>query len=463
MAKKISGTISPLSHTFRCQTSRKIDGIFLLQPCCKWHKISLMTTRAGFAGILTGLLTTLLIYPIFIAQPDAILHMGSVDSPGYIWIALVAIIILLISGGFSAGRWSHSNQAWRRTALGSLAGGLAGAIIFCLLGAATAGLARWGSPLDDPTMGPVPQIEVMNTIIRQTMVAFLVLFLAGSGLGALGGWLSNRRQSDRVEIFNKSEPQMAMNAAITAVPASIVATALAAYIFSRLSDLVGNQTGPAILDGSVVTMPLEISLLLVLISHFALTLVIPHEARQAEHRCGLDEVKMAAYVGMGATPLLIFFLSLVYPDAFTIPLVLVALAASSIMSLKSMQSLLNLILPRRALFPVPQEESRKVEAQLFGTIAASRGSRLVVLCIGCGLVMILPLYVTVFSVLINLNHSLANSHFSNPFSQIPWGLFVTQAQVSIGVVAASITLLVVIYLTYLTLGRWFSKRNSCHE
>ncbi len=319
-----------------------------------------MTTRAGFAGILTGLLSTLLIYPIFIARPDAFLQMRSADSVGYIWIAAIVIALMMIAGGVTAGRWSHSTHAWRRTALGGLAGGLAGAIIFCLWGAATAGLARWVSPLDNPTIGSIPQIEILNAIIRQTMVAFLVLFLAGSGLGALGGWLSDRRQRDRVEIFDKIEPQMAMNAAITAVPASIVATALSAYIFSRLSDLLGDQTGLVILDGSIATMSLVVSLLLVLISHFALTLVIPHEARQAEHRCGLDEVKMAAYVGIGAAPLLILLLSLVDPDTLKNPLVLAALLASTVMSLKSLHSLRKLILPRRASFaPLRKEDKRQ--------------------------------------------------------------------------------------------------------
>jgi hypothetical protein len=416
-----------------------------------------MTTRAGFAGILTGLLSILIIYPLFIAQPDTFLQIRSADSPGYIWIALVTIAILLISGGFLAGRWSHSTQAWRRTALGGLSGGLAGAITYCFLGAAAAGTARWISPLNHTS---VSQVEIIDAIIRQTLGLFLALFLGGGGVGALGSRLSCLGQRDRAEMFDKAEPQMAMNAAITAVPASIVATALATYIFSRLSDLLDDQTGLVILDGNIVTMPLVISLLLILVSHFALTLVIPHEARQAEHRCGLDEVKMAAYVGIGAAPLLTLFLSLANPEALTNPLILITLLVSSIMSLKSLHNLRKLILPRRASFPAPQAEGRKIEAKLFGTIAASRGSRLVVLCIGCGLVMVLPIHVVVISVLINLNYALANAPFSPPLMEIPWGLYRTQALVSAGVITASITLLVVIYLSYLKLGRWFNKRNS---
>jgi hypothetical protein len=435
-------------------------------PCvsgCKWHKISLMTTRAGFAGILTGLLSTMFIYLLFISQPDAFLQKWSAGSAVRLWFALIVIALMMIAGGGMASLWSRSTQAWRATVLGGLAGSLAGTIIFCLWGAAAAGLSRWVSPLDNATKVSISHVEILNAIIRQTMGAFLVLFGAGSGLGALGGWLSRLRQRDRVEIFDKIKPQMAMNAAITAVPASIVAAALAAYFYSRLSDLLGDQTGQAILNESTAIMPLAVALLLVIISHFALLMVIPHETRQAEHRCGLDEVKMAAYVGIGATPLLILFLSLTNPKALTNPLVLVALLASSVMSLKSLHSLHKLILPRRASFPAPLEGSKKTEAKLFGTIASSHGSRLVVLCIGCGLVMILPLHVSVFSVLINLNHTMVGFPYSPPPAETSWGLFGTQALISTGVVAASITLLVTIYLFYLNLGRWFNKWSSDYK
>ena len=460
MVKKISGTISPLSHIFTYQTSRKTYRIFLLWLFCKWHKISLMTTRAGFAGIFTGLLSTLIIFPLFIAQPDPFLQKVSEGATGFQWIAALVLAFLMMTGGFWAGRLSGPAQTWRRMALGGLTGGLAGAIIFCLWGAATAGSARWILPIN---ITSVPQDKVIDAIILQMMGLFLALCLGGGAIGALGGWLSRHYQNDQEEIFDKIEPQMAMNAAITAVPASIVATALAAYIFSRFSNLLADQTGLAILDGSVVTLPLAVSLLLVLASHLVLTLVIPHEAQQAEHRCGLEEVKMAAYVGIGAAPLLALFISLAYPEALINPLVLVALLVSSSMSLKSLQNLKTVVLPRRASFPAPQEESRKIQAKLFGTIATSRGSRLVVLCIGCGLVMVLPLHVSVFSVLINLNHVLANAPLSQPLTEISWGLFRTQALVSMGVITASIILLVVIYLFYLNLGRWFSKKNSCCE
>jgi hypothetical protein len=419
-----------------------------LQLSSKWHKIGPMTTRAGSAGLLTGLIATLIIYPLFISRPEAFLQgQGS----GSIWVAITLVMLLVIAGGFWAGRWSGSSQPWRLAVLGALAGGLAGAILFCLWGAEAAGTASWTSPVIFTTN------ETLSAIVHLTLWVFLVLFLGGSVLGALGGWLASLRRLKREDIFDKDAPQMAMNVSITAVPASIVATALAAFVFSRLSVLIEGQT---IFDRTLTDLPLAVSLLLVLISQLALTLIIPHEARQAGHRSGLDEVKMAAYVGIGAAPLLILLLLLVDATAFSNPLVVIALLINSSFSLISIHLLVKRILPRRAAFPAPREGHHKMETKLFGTIAASHGARLVMLCTGCGLVMVLPIQVSVISVLINLNHFLSGSTFSQPLSEATRGLFLTQALVSIGAMTASIVLLIIIYLFYLKLGRWFSKKIS---
>jgi hypothetical protein len=275
----------------------------------------------------------------------------------------------------------------------------------------------------------------------------------------VGGWLVCPSQGNHADSFDKVGPQMALNVSITAVPASIVAATLAAAIFSRLADLVGLQTNHSNCIGAIQDMPLVVSLLLVLFSHFALTMVVPHEARQAKHLCGMDEVKMGAYVGIGASPVLIILLILIEPDYFTNPLVITALLACTGMSLKSLHTLFKLILPSRASFPAPQESWKKTEASLFGTISSSSGTQLVELCIGCGLVMVLPLYVSVLSILINLNIVWSNS----AFTLIPdtmWHLFLIQALVSMGLVTVSIVVLSAIYLFYLNLGRWFSKWNS---
>jgi hypothetical protein len=194
-------------------------------------------------------------------------------------------------------------------------------------------------------------------------------------------------------------------------------------------------------------MPLYVSLLLVLISHFALTLIIPHEAQQAEHRCGMDEVKMAGFIGIAAAPVLAILLLVTDLKSFSNPLVIVALFASVIMSLKSLYDLFKVILPRRDSFPIPQDNSQKFEAKWFGSIADSDGPRLIVLCIGCGLLMFLPMYLTVFSVLINL---------SQP-AEAAQRLFLTHVLTSAGLAVAPMLVLIIIYLFYFNLGRWFKR------
>jgi hypothetical protein len=194
-------------------------------------------------------------------------------------------------------------------------------------------------------------------------------------------------------------------------------------------------------------MPLYVSLLLVLISHFALTLIIPHEAQQAEHRCGMDEVKMAGFVGIAAAPVLAILLLVTDLKSFSNPLVIVALSASVMMSLKSLYDLFKVILPRRDSFPIPQGNSQRLEAKWFGSIADSDGPRLIVLCIGCGLLMLLPMYLTVFSVLINL---------SQPAEAVE-KIFIMQALTSIGLAVAPMLVLIIIYLFYFNLGRWFKR------
>jgi len=203
-----------------------------------------MTTRAGFIGLLTGLIATLLlVYPLAIAWPAA--------TP-WRWMAVLAAAALTVGGGWLAGRWSGSRQPVRCAALGGLAGGLAGVIVFCLLGAAAAGLA--GVPFTS-------QQPLVETIVYQTQVAFLVSFFGGIGLGLLGGWLAHPRRGGQPDVFDKSAPQMALNVTITAAPASVVAAAMAAAVFSRLADFAGEQPDAAAQAGAILALPVIVSLL----------------------------------------------------------------------------------------------------------------------------------------------------------------------------------------------------------
>jgi hypothetical protein len=402
-----------------------------------------MTTRAGASGLLTGLISTIVIYMFFVIEPDVFLGWLEGKSVAIAWVAVAAMAIIFLAGGWLAARWSESRQRWRCVVLGALSGALAGTVIFYLWGAAAAGQAGWFLPEIIFVGVTVSKAELVGAMINQTLTAFLALFIGGGGIGALGGRLACKGRGDRVDVFDKQAPQMAMNVSITAVPAAIFAVVMGAVIFPRLSDRVGVTT---------LDFPLAVALLLMLISHLALTLVVPHEARQAEHRCGTDEVKMAAFVGIAAAPVLIGLLAWVYPKVFSNFFFLAVLMAGGILSGINIHSLVRVVLPKRASFPVAQDEQQKTEAVLFGTIALSRAPRLVVLCAGCGLAMVLPMYTCALSLLVNLSNM--------QFDGVVWNLFLKQALVSVGLSAAVVGLLVTIYLVYLNLGRWWRKRGS---
>jgi hypothetical protein len=153
-------------------------------------------------------------------------------------------------------------------------------------------------------------------------------------------------------------------------------------------------------------------------------------------------------VGIATAPVLALLLLLLNQASLVTAPVLAALLICTVLSLESLCSLTRLVLPRRRAFAAPQTGRQQIEASLFGSIANSVGTRLVVLCTGCGLAMVLPLYTCVIAVLINLR-GLSPEH-----------LFVTQGLMSLGLMAASVAMLSAIYLFYLRLGRWFSKRGS---
>ncbi|HPH98607.1 MAG TPA: hypothetical protein PKW33_21605 [Anaerolineaceae bacterium] len=389
-----------------------------------------MTTRAGLAGIITGVIITLVVFfPMFWYQA-----FGA---------AYLLAGILALAGGFWAGRWSGSVQPWRCAVLGGVAGGTAGTLVFCWVGAAAAGLAA--APVLKATHELSVGLQMIVEVINQTGWAFLTWFLGGLALGALGGWHACQRKERSQDVFDKSEPQMALNTTITAVCASVVTAVMAAAVFGGLEKAFGATAA------GVLGMPLTVSLVMTLISQLALTLVIPHEAAQAEHRCGMDEVKMAAFVGIGTAPLLALLLGLVDARLLLTPVVTAALLLSAAMSGLAGLHLFKKVLPGRAAFPVPQDSRQKAEAVLFGTIANSLGPRLVVLCTGCGLLMVLPLQAAVFSALINLNYLMLDA------GQTAGGLYLAQALISTGLMAGVVAILSLMYLFYLNLGRWFSR------
>ncbi len=402
-----------------------------------------MSTRAGAVGLLTGLIASVINFLLFIIQPDAFLGTSATFMSYPFWIAVVVTALMIIIGGWRAARRSGSVLSGRLIILGALAGSLAGVVIFCLWGAALAGQAMWFLPERMIAGVDVSKVVLIEALILRTQYAFLALFLGGAGMGGLGGWCASLQHNGSFDTFDRADPQMVLNASITAVPASMLAVAVAAAAFNHLPEGVSEN---------VAKLPLITALLILVVGHLALTLVIPHETGHALHRCGMDEIKMAAYVGIVTAPVLLIVLIFTNIESLSYPLVMVSVLVCWVMSLVNLLVLIRVVLPRRALFPAPQDEKQKKEATLFGTIAFSNARRLVVLCSGCGLAMALPLYLSVLSVLINLANAKGGSG-------VNWGLFKAQMLASVGISAAAVAVLVLIYMFYLNLGRWWKKNK----
>ncbi len=378
-----------------------------------------MTTRAGIVGLVSGGIAALLAFAL-----------NHFNLP-LVWILILCMALMLPAGYLSA-RWAGSHEPGRCALLGLLSGVLCAALFFCFYAAAAV------TSLLDPGADS-------GTIVQTTLLAFTLLFAGSGSLGALGGGLSRLRHPAKKDSFDKSAPQMAMNVSITAVPAALFAALLAAALYPRLA-----QTAAA---SRLVVAPLALALVLLLLSQLALTLITPHEARQADHRTGMDEVKMAAFVGIATAPVLAALLLSVYPVlARSVPF-WIAVAASAAMSLFSVFTLRNQILPRRATLPAPQGETAQVKALWFGSIAASRAGRLVTLCLGCGLAMVLPACIVLVAPALNL---LA---LAVPGRGMGW-LYLHQILVNGGLILAAGLVLSLIYLFYFNLGRWFSHTKS---
>jgi hypothetical protein len=406
-----------------------------LQQIENRRKMIRMTTQAGWIGILAGMITGILLVPLTIL----VLNGNSWAA----WGNDLLFILMMTGGGYIASRKSLATRRWRCTILGGLAGALAGSLTFCLWGGVAAGINLASSGAD--------MAYLISQIIRRTEGFFLALFVSGTLLGAMGGWISRIGKQNQEEVFNKVDPQMAMNTTITATAASVVTVIIAAVVFSHLEVLPGLEGG---IDRSAVLLPVRASMLLVFISQLALTLVVPHETIQAEHRNGMNEVKMAAYVSIATAPVLLVVMPLIDVNFLSDLLIDLGLAGSAVLSVVSIFILIRKVMPRRNSFPLPPEDWKKTEHSLFGSIAGSVAWRLVELCAGCGIVMVLPVYACVLAVLINVAGVMSGG--TPGYSSVIW---LKHALASVGVMAAVILFLSAIYIFYLNLGRWFSRRN----
>jgi hypothetical protein len=436
-----------------------------------------MTTRAGMSGLVTGcVLIVVLFYPFYIILPGIFVY-GWPARSERLGLALVAVAAaVLVAGGGWAAWWGGARSRAQRASLGAVAGSLAGLVLFCGLGAAAAGAAGAGPLLASAVAlsgnaGRSIWLHVESTIriVWWTGETFWALALVGAVLGAVGGlYVRPFPPPAGWEPYDQRHPQMALNAAITAVPSAAGAALLAAYIYSVLLGQLRSVVGLtfSLPPQGVLLWPVVTALLIYLVSLAALALVTPHEARQARHRCGLDEVKMAAWVGIFVPPALAVLLYLINPALALTPTVFSVLLVSGALCVSQILTLRALILPKRAQLPPPVNP---MEALLFGSISRSQGPRLVVLCLGCGLAVMAPAYVGVGAAALSLGL------MSMPLQSVFLGgsvgtalsqaalvqrLYLAQPALALGLMGGAALALCVLYLFYLQLGRWFSQTVS---
>jgi hypothetical protein len=177
----------------------------------------------------------------------------------------------------------------------------------------------------------------------------------------------------------------------------------------------------------------------------------------AQHRSGMDEVKMAAFVSIASAPALTAILYWVFPAPLPLHLEVLFLLVSWGLSLASLWILFKKILPRRKALPAPQTPKGQKRALLFGSIGASHPGRLVTLCIGCGFIIALPMCVTLISVGLNLAAAgyLGSSPFTQMLAQSRANLNLWQILLNGGLMLAFAAILSAIYMFYLVLGKKF--------
>jgi hypothetical protein len=312
------------------------------------------------------------------------------------------VALLLLCGSLAA-HWSGAPQAGQRRWLGALAGGLATTILFCSLGAGAAGALGLGFSLYRLILYKSDIIEVAESVLQSIVFTYQIfwgLLLSGMLLGALGSlWPAPRPLARWLKPWPR-DPMMALNASIAAMPSAAIVVILAAAVFAPLPALLQTKLAGSVRFSlqAALDWPLATSLLLYLASQLALGLATQHEARQSTHICGLDEVKMAAYVGIFLPMVLAIILGLLDWHLLARSWVWVSLLTS-----QSMAAWQVVVLFRSfccaAQMPPPADP---LLATLFGVIADLAPGRAGAVMPGLVVLLATPIYITVVPPALNV-------------------------------------------------------------
>jgi len=383
-----------------------------------------MTTRAGIVAILAGVLGAILA------------NILTAFNVGEVTISIVLAAIIFCST-FVALFYSRSIHRSRNGILGELCGGISATLIYLFWGAST--------------FATTVQAFDLSDLIGSTLGSFFFLVVCGSVIGFFGGSFQYYMVMKKKEEIDLSDPQMGMNAAISAVAATLFNLILTILFYTRLGEI---SQQPAL-----SSLPVLIAIFMLVVAHLSLTVVLPHEAKMAQHRSGLDEVKMAAFVSIATAPAFTAVFFWLHPESLPSGLEVMFLAFSWVLSLASVWILVKKILPRRKELPSPRTQKGQKQALLFGSIGASNAGRLLTLCIGCGIVIALPMCVTLVSVGLNLAAAgyLGSTPFTQMLAQSRVNLNLWQILLNGGLMLAFAVILSAIYLFYLGLGKKFGS------
>ncbi|MBI5296548.1 MAG: hypothetical protein HY869_13810 [Chloroflexi bacterium] len=160
-----------------------------------------MTSRSIFSGFLTGLLTCLPLWLIMHDGWSERLERGALTSSALEIVAWLSILFFIPLGGFLSAKWNWAGTRAQSARTGAVAGLVTGMLAYVLVGAAGMGVMGNLDMLNLPENYVASQQTGANHVYQALIstaywvyLGFWGFLLAGSALGAAGGWMAGAGQ-----------------------------------------------------------------------------------------------------------------------------------------------------------------------------------------------------------------------------------------------------------------------------
>lgn len=160
-----------------------------------------MTSRSIFSGFLTGLLTCLPLWLIMHDGWSERLERGALTPSVLEVVAWLSILLFVPLGGVLAAKWNWAGTRAQSARTGAVAGLVTGMLAYVLAGAAGMGVMGNLNVLNLPENYVASQQTGVKHIYQALVstadwvyLGFWGFLLAGSALGAAGGWLAGAGQ-----------------------------------------------------------------------------------------------------------------------------------------------------------------------------------------------------------------------------------------------------------------------------